>query len=436
MSPAPALRVGLVGLGTVGQGLVRLLEQNGAAIGARAGRTIRVVAATARDLAKPRAVDLAGIRLLPTPEAVIQDPEVDVVVELIGGTTTARDVVLRALEAGKPVVTANKALLAEYGNEVFAAASAAGVSVGFEAAVAGGIPVIKAIREGLSGNRITRVAGIINGTCNYILTQMTTKGQGFEAALAEAQRLGYAEADPSFDVDGIDAAHKLTLLASIAFGMPLSFSALSIAGIRSVTAEDIRIAQALGYRIKHLGIATQDAAGVELRLHATLIPEEHLLAKVDGVLNAVLLHGDASGPITLVGAGAGGAATASAVAADLVDLARAGGRLTAVPGLGFSPEAIEALPVRGIAETVSAFYLRLRVADEPGVLKAITGILAELDISIEAIQQREPGEDEDATVALITSATHEGALRTALARIEALPFVREKAQHLRVEHFD
>jgi homoserine dehydrogenase len=436
MSMDKPVRIGLVGLGTVGQGVIRLLKDNAEVITGRLGRPLRVVAATARDLGKPRDCDLRGIRLLNTPQAVVDDAEVDIVVELIGGTTVAKDLVLAALAAGKPVVTANKALLALEGNTVFAAARKAGVALGFEAAVAGGIPVIKTLREGLAGNQVQQVAGIINGTCNYILTQMSQRGQAFADALADAQRLGYAEADPSFDVDGIDAAHKLTLLASLAFGMPLAFADMAVEGIRKVGVEDIRIAAALGYRIKHLGIAKRSDGEVELRVHPTLIPEDHLLAKVDGVLNSVLLHGNGSGPIGLYGAGAGGNATASAVIADLVDLARQIGGGARVPDLGFLPDAIHALPVRALAETESAFYLRLRVADEPGVLKGITSIFAELDISIEAIQQREPRESADATVALITSVAPERVIADAVRRIEALPYVREQAARLRVEHFN
>lgn len=436
MNDTTPVKIGLVGLGTVGQGLIRLLQDNAEVITGRLGRPLRVVAATARDLNRPRNCDLSGIRLLPTPQAVVADAEVEIVVELIGGTTTALDVVLSALAAGKPVVTANKALLALEGNSVFAAAREAGVALGFEASVAGGIPVIKTLREGLAGNRIEQVAGIINGTCNYILTQMSQRGQPFAGALTDAQQLGYAEADPTFDVDGIDAAHKLTLLASLAFGMPLSFGKMSVEGIRKVGVEDIRIAAALGYRIKHLGIAKRSEGEVELRVHPTLIPEDQLLAKVDGVLNSVVIQGNGSGPIGLYGAGAGGAATASAVLADLIDIARNLNSGARVPEMAFRPEAVRPLPVRALADTESAFYLRLRVADEPGVLKGITSIFAELDISIEAIQQREPRESADATVALITSVAPERVIADAVRRIEALPYVREQAARLRVEHFN
>ncbi len=435
MNAAP-IKVGLIGLGTVGQGVVRLLKDNAEAITARLGRPLVVTVASARDLRRARDCDLSGIRLTDQPLDVANADDVDLVCELMGGHEPALSLISVALARGRPVVTANKALLALQGNTVFERARAAGVGVGFEAAVAGGIPVIKTIREGLAGNRIEQVAGIINGTCNYILTQMRDKGQSFEDALADAQRLGYAEADPTFDIEGVDAAHKLTILASIAFGMPLAFDHVSVQGITAVSAQDIRIAEALGYRIKHLGIAKRTDGQVELRVHPTLVPESQLLAKVDGVLNAVLIHGTGSGPIGLYGAGAGGNATASAVVADLVDLARGlgqqGGR---VPDLGFLPEALRSIPVRPLAETESAFYLRLRVADEPGVLKGITSIFAELDVSIEAIQQREPRESEDATVALITSDAPESRIHEAVRRIEALPFVREQLSRIRVEHF-
>lgn len=436
MNAAP-VKVGLIGLGTVGQGVVRLLKDNAEAIAARLGRPLVVTVASARDLTRPRDCDLAGIRLTDRAEDVVNADDVDLVCELIGGSEPALSLVSTALARGRPVVTANKALLALHGNTVFERARAAGVAVGFEAAVAGGIPVIKAIREGLAGNRIEQVAGIINGTGNYILTQMRDQGQSFADALADAQRLGYAEADPTFDIEGVDAAHKLTILASIAFGMPLAFAQVSVQGITAVSAEDIRTAEALGYRIKHLGIAKRTEGQVELRVHPTLVPEQQLLAKVDGVLNAVLIHGNGSGPIGLYGAGAGGNATASAVVADLVDLARGLGRSggAAVPDLGFLPEALRSLPVRPLADTESAFYLRLRVADEPGVLKGITSIFAELDVSIEAIQQREPRESEDATVALITSEAPERLIHEAVQRIEALPFVREQLSRIRVEHF-
>jgi homoserine dehydrogenase len=432
-----AVKVGLIGLGTVGQGVVRVLKRNADEIQRRLGRPVVVTAAAARDLKRSRDCDLTGVKLVDDAQWLAREADVDIVVELAGSLQPARELVLAAIARGKPVVTANKQLLAEDGNAIFAAARERGVMVAFEAAVAGGIPVIKAIREGMAGNRIESIAGIINGTCNYILTQMTQQGQSFEDALREAQRLGYAEADPSFDVGGIDAAHKLAILASIAFGMPLSFRQLSIEGITEVTAQDIKIAQALGYRIKHLGIAKRTEKGVELRLHATLVPEDKLLAKVDGVLNSVLLTGDAVGQIGFYGRGAGGDATASAVVADIVDVARALGAAPQhhVPGLAFQPDAVQPLPVVPVADTVSAFYLRLRVADEPGVLSKLTSILAAHGISIEAILQREPREHEDATVAVITSHIALGKFEGALAEMQKLPFVRPGLSKFRVEHF-
>ena len=436
MTTAP-LRVGLLGLGTVGQGVIRVLRTNADEITRRVGRAVVVTHASARDPHRARYVSLDGIQIVADPMQIAAEADVDVVVEAIGGLSPAKELVLAALRRGKPVVTANKALLALQGNEIFEAAQASGVMIAFEASVAGGIPAIKAIREGLAGNRIEALAGIINGTCNYILTQMSEKGQAFADALADAQRLGYAEADPTFDVEGIDAAHKLTILASIAFGMPLSFDKVSVEGITKVTPQDIRIAQALGYRIKHLGIAKRTDAGVELRAHATLVPEDRLLAKVDGVLNTVLLQGNAVGQIGLYGRGAGGDATASAVVADLVDVARALGSDARhhVPSLAFQPSAVRELNVLPLADVVSSHYLRITVADEPGVLKAITSILAELDISIEAILQKEPQGGADASVAVITSVIPERRFNEAVARVRQLPFVRHDISRFRVEHF-
>lgn len=431
------IRVGLIGLGTVGQGVVRVLRGNAEEIARRVGRPVVVTHASARDLGRSREVSLEGIRLVADPDFIAREADVDVVVEAIGGIEPARSLILAALSRGKPVVTANKALLAEHGNQIFAAAAKAGVPVAFEASVAGGIPIIKAIREGLAGNRVSGLAGIINGTCNYILTQMTVKGQSFADALADAQRLGYAEADPTFDIEGVDAAHKLTILASIAFGIPLAFKAVVREGISKITAQDIQIAQTLGYRIKLLGIAERTDAGVSLRVHPTLVPDDQLIAKVDGVLNAVLVHGNAVGPVGFYGRGAGGDATASAVVADIVDVARGlgAGAQHQVPALGFRAESVQALPLLAIGDIKSSYFLRLRVADEPGVLKAMTTVLAESDISIEAILQKEPREHEDATVALITSVVQERCFDAALARLLALPFVREGASRIRVEHF-
>jgi homoserine dehydrogenase len=396
-----------------------------------------VTHASARNLGRKRDVDLNGITVVSDPMYIAREADVDVVVEVIGGQQPAKDLILAALKRGKPVVTANKALLATDGNAIFEAAARAGVPVAFEASVAGGIPIIKSIREGLSANRVSALAGIINGTCNYILTQMTTKGQSFADALADAQKLGYAEADPTFDVEGIDAAHKLTILASIAFGIPLSFESVACEGISKVTSQDIQIAQTLGYRIKLLGIAKRSDAGVSLRVHPTLVPDDQLIAKVDGVLNSVVVQGNAVGPVGFYGRGAGGDATASAVVADLVDVARSLGSDAKhhVPSLAFKPEALQALPLLPIDEISSSYFLRMRVADERGVLKSITGVLAEVGISIEAILQKEPREHEDATVAVITSEVPEKDFNTALERLSKLPFVREGTSRIRVEHF-
>jgi homoserine dehydrogenase len=434
---AKPLRVGLAGLGTVGQAVVRVLQRNAAEIERRAGRAIVVTHAAARDLSRKRDCDLSQIKVSNDPLG-LAGADVDVVVELMGGLSTAEELITKALAAGKAVVTANKALLAERGNEILEAAGRRGALLAYEAAVAGGIPIIKALREGLAANDIDGVAGIINGTSNYILSQMSAKGQGFAEALADAQKLGYAEADPTFDVDGTDAAHKLTILASIAFGMPLRYAAVAKEGIGSVTAQDIQLAQELGYRIKPLSIAKRSKRGVELRVHPTLVPAEHLLAKTDGPLNAIRVHGDAVGQTVYIGRGAGGEATASAVIADLVDVARLQGAAAGhfVPYLGFKPDALREQPVLGLNQIDSAYYLRLRVADEPGVLRAITSILAELDISIEAILQKEPRENEDATLAIITSEIPEHRCDAALAKMTALPFVRQGYTRLRVEHFE
>jgi homoserine dehydrogenase len=429
------LKLALIGLGTVGQGVVDLINRNGDIMAARLGRRLQITGIAVRDLSRSRDVETGNIPVTDDAEALARDGDYDVLVELIGGDTTARKITEIAFSRGKSVVNANKALIARHGNTLLAQAEAAGVGIGFEAAVAGGIPVLKALREGLSANQISGLAGIINGTSNYILTQMGSKGQAFAGALADAQRLGYAEADPTFDVEGIDAAHKLTILASLAFGMPLSFDALSIEGISAITPQDIRIAGELGYAVKHLGIAKRDDdGGVSLRVHPTLIPSDHLLAKVDGVLNAVLMQGDGAGPVCMTGAGAGRLATASAVLADIVDLGRGVERLA--PPLGQPVASLQPVKVHPVSEAVSAFYLRLRVADTPGVLKGITSVFAELDISIEAIQQREPREGDDATVALITSDTSGQRIQDAVERIEALPFVREQLARIRVEHFN
>ncbi|MDD3608610.1 MAG: homoserine dehydrogenase [Halothiobacillaceae bacterium] len=430
------VRVGLLGLGTVGGGVVNVLSRNAKEIARRAGREIEVIHAAARRLDAPRICDTTGIRLTTDPLEVVNNPDVDVVVELIGGVQPALSLVARALELGKPVVTANKALIAKEGAEIFRLAHARGVQVAFEAAVAGGIPIIKAIREGLAGNRIEWLAGIINGTGNFILTEMRDKGRDFADVLAEAQRLGYAEADPTFDVEGVDAAHKLTILAAIAFGMPLRFDAVGMEGISRITREDVAYAEELGYRIKHLGIARRRENGVELRVHPTLIPERRLIANVDGVKNAVLVMGDAVGPTLYYGAGAGAEPTASAVVADLVDVVRT---LTAdpdhrVPHLAFQPDQLDDLPVLPMGEVETAYYLRLAAADQPGVLADVTRILADAGISIEAIIQKEAAEDVAVVpVIILTHRVREADMMSAIARIEALPAIEGEVTRIRME---
>lgn len=431
------VNVGLLGLGTVGGGTARVLARNAEEISRRAGRGIRVVHAAARNLdpgQRPEGTEQAVIT--DDAFAVVRDPDVDVVVELIGGYEPARELVLTAIGLGKPVVTANKALIALHGNEIFAAAQEAGVMVAFEAAVAGGIPIIKAVREGLAANRIEWLAGIINGTGNFILTEMRDKGRGFEEVLAEAQRRGYAEADPTFDVEGIDAAHKLTILASIAFGVPLQFDRVYTEGITRITREDVGYAETLGYRIKHLGIARRTERGIELRVHPTLIPERRLIANVDGVMNAVLIKGDAVGPTLYYGAGAGAEPTASAVVADIVDVVRV---MTADPGnrvphLAFQPDALGDEPVLGIADVQTAYYLRLQAEDRPGVMADVAGVFGALGISIEAILQKEPLEGEDTVpIILLTHRVQERLMDQAIARVQALEAVRGAVTRIRVE---
>jgi len=430
------IRVGLLGLGTVGGGTVEVLRRNREEIARRAGREIVVAMASARDLAKPRTVDLAGIELVADAARVVADPGIDIVVELIGGETRAKELVLAAIANGKHVVTANKALLAKHGNEIFAAALAKGVMVAFEAAVAGGIPIIKAIREGLSANRIEYLMGIINGTCNYILSEMRDKGLPFDVVLAEAQRLGYAEADPSFDIDGIDAAHKLTILSAIAFGIPMQFDKAYTEGIGRLTAADIKYAEGLGYRIKLLGISRRAPAGIELRVHPTLVPARRILANVEGVMNAVLVKGDAVGHTLFYGRGAGAEATASAVVADLVDVTR---MATAdpehrVPHLAFQPDRLSDVPILPMAEVETAYYLRLRALDRPGVLADVTRICADRAISIDAIFQKEAGEGEDQVdVVILTHVARERDVNAAIAAIEALPTIPVPVVRIRLE---
>lgn len=430
-----AIHVGLLGLGTVGAGTVSVLHGNGGEIARRAGRAIRVKAALVRDLEKARKHGF-GIALSTDPGAVVDDPQIDVVCELIGGTDLARELVLRALANGKHVVTANKALIAIHGTELFAEAQRRGLMITFEPAVAGGIPIIKSIREGLAANEIQWLAGIINGTGNFIMTEMRDRGAGFAEVLNQAQSLGYAEADPSFDVEGIDAAHKLTILASIAFGIPLQFDAVYIEGISAVKTDDIDFAEELGFRIKHLGIARKRDDGVELRVHPTLVPERRLVANVDGVMNAVLVHSDAVGPTLYYGAGAGAHATASSVVADIVDVVRT---LTVdpenrVPHLAFQADALSSVPVLCRARFETAYYLRISAADKPGVMADIARILAEQLISIEAIRQRpDPLREEASTIVLLTHRVLEGAMDAAIAKIDALDTIFKPVHRIRVE---
>lgn len=431
-----AVKVGLLGLGTVGGGTATVLRRNAHEIQRRAGRGIEVTMASAREISRPRPIDLSGVRLTADPFQVVNDPSIEIVVELIGGTTTARELVLKAIANGKHVVTANKALIAKHGNEIFQAARDHGVMVAFEAAVAGGIPVIKAIREGLAGNRIEWVAGIINGTSNFILTEMRDKGADFADVLAEAQQLGYAEADPTFDIEGVDAAHKLTILASIAFGIPLQFDKVYTEGITRITRDDVNYAEQLGYRIKLLGMAKRTPRGVELRVHPTLIPYRRLIANVDGVMNAVVVKGDAVGPTLYYGAGAGAEPTASAVVADLVDVVRtlAADPENRVPHLAFQPDALSDIPVLPMSDVVTAYYLRLLAADRPGVLADVTRILAELGISIEAILQKDASEGADTVpVIILTQRIREQQLNDAITRIEALSTIEGPVTRIRLE---
>jgi len=432
------LNVGLLGFGTVGKGVFDVLARNGEEIARRAGRPIRVTWIGTRTLDRAREATRgkAGIHLTSDPGTVAVHPDVDIVVELIGGIEPARTLVMGAIAAGKHVVTANKALLALHGNEIFAAAHGKGVMVAFEGAVGGGIPIIKALREGLTANRIEWIAGIINGTSNFILSTMRDTGASFDAVLAEAQRRGYAEADPTFDVEGIDAAHKLTIMAAIAFGVPMRFDAAYHEGIAKLTREDIRYAEELGYRIKLLGIARRKSAGYELRVHPTLVPAKRLIANVEGAMNAVLVKGDAVGATLYYGAGAGAEPTASAVIADLVDVTRMhtsdpGNR---VPHLAFQPDQISDLPVLPIGEVETSYYLRMRVDDRPGVLADITRILADREISIDAMIQKEPSEGEDQTdIILLTHRSIEKRVVDAIRAIEALPTVRGAIVRIRLE---
>lgn len=431
------LRVGVCGLGTVASGVINVLKRNQEQISARAGCEIQVTHVASRRLKDN--CDLSGIEFGTDLQALVENPDIDVVAELIGGYDLAKSLVETALRNGKHVVTANKALIAEHGNELFELADEKGVVLAYEAGVAGGIPVIKAIREGLAANRILGLAGIINGTGNFILTEMEDKGRSFEDVLAEAQALGYAEADPTFDVEGIDAAHKLTILASAAFGVSLQFDKAFTEGISKLTIEDVHNAKELGYRIKHLGITREHAEGIELRVHPTLIPESRLIAKVDGVMNAVMVDGDAVGQTLYYGAGAGSEATASAVIADLVDVARLALSTdpVAVPSLGFAASALRPLAVLPIDEIESAYYLRMSAEDHPGVLAKVSSIMSELGINIESIIQKEQErEGETIPLVMLTHVVKEARMNQAIAKIEALPEIQGEVVRIRAEHFE
>ena len=428
------VKVGILGLGTVGGGTINVLSRNAEEIARRAGREIKIVAAAAKEV---KGCSTDGFTVTDDAFEVVNNPDVEIIVELIGGYDPAKELVLTAIRNGKHVVTANKALIAMHGNELFAEAQKHGVTIAFEAAVAGGIPIIKAIREGLAGNSIFWVAGIINGTGNFILTEMRDKGRDFADVLAEAQALGYAEADPTFDVEGIDAAHKLTILASIAFGIPLQFDKTFTEGIRNITSEDVQYAEELGYRIKHLGVARRSEKGIELRVHPTMIPERRLIANVDGVMNAVLVMADAVGPTLYYGAGAGSDATASAVVADLVDVVRA---LTTdpenrVPHLAFQADSLADIPVLAPDEFETAYYLRMNAVDEPGVLADVTRLLGEQGISIEAILQKgaTDADGQSVPIVLLTQKVQEAKMNSALAAIAKLSTVDNEIARIRVE---
>jgi homoserine dehydrogenase len=431
------VKIGLLGLGTVGGGTVTVLTRNAREIARRAGRDIEIAHAAAREYKREGISGLDQIgRIGDDAFAVVDDPEIQIIIELIGGYSPALELVMRAIANGKHVVTANKALIARHGNTIFAAARERGVMVGFEAAVAGGIPIIKAVREGLAANHIEWVAGIINGTGNFILTEMRDKGRSFADCLADAQARGYAEADPTFDVEGIDAAHKLTILASLAFGIPLQFERCYTEGISRIEAQDVAYAGELGYRIKHLGIARRNADGIELRVHPTLIPHRRLIANVDGVMNAVLVKGDAVGPTLYYGAGAGSLPTASSVVADVVDVVRAftTDPNNRVPHLAFQPDELADTPILTMDQVETAYYLRLTALDEPGVMARIASILGEQGISIEAIQQKAPGEGEThVPLVMLTQRVREGQMNQAIARIEALASVQGSVMRIRVE---
>lgn len=430
------INVGLLGIGTVGGGTFTVLQRNAEEIARRAGRPIRIVLVADRNVEHAKQVTGGACRVTDDAFSVVNDPEVDIVIELIGGYGVAKELVLKAIANGKHVVTANKALLATHGNEIFKAAQDKGVMVAFEAAVAGGIPIIKALREGLTANRIEWIAGIINGTTNFILSEMRDKGLSFDTVLKEAQRLGYAEADPTFDIEGVDAAHKITILSALAFGIPMQFDKAHVEGISKLDAADIKYAEQLGYRIKLLGITKRTAEGVELRVHPTLIPSKRLIANVEGAMNAVVVQGDAVGATLYYGKGAGAEPTASAVIADLVDVTRmaTSDPQNRVPHLAFQPNAMADLKILPMDEVQTSYYLRLRVQDKPGVLADITRILADEQISIDAVIQKEPGEGEDQTdLIMLTHLTREKRINAAIGKIEKLGVVAGKVTKLRLE---
>ncbi|MDA8328229.1 MAG: homoserine dehydrogenase [Betaproteobacteria bacterium] len=429
------VKVGLLGLGTVGGGTLTVLKRNAAEITRRAGREIRPVMAAVRDLEKAK-IRAGSLALTDDPFAVVNHPEIDIVVEAMGGEVLARELILAAIAQGKHVVTANKALIAKHGTEIFAAAQKQGVMVAFEAAVGGGIPIIKAIREGLTANRIEWIAGIINGTTNFILTQMRDHGMDFADALKLAQEKGYAEADPAFDVEGIDAAHKLTIMSAIAFGIPMQFEHAYIEGITQLTRDDVRYAEQLGYRIKLLGITRRTPAGIELRVHPALIPERRLIANVDGAMNAILVKGDAVGVTMYYGAGAGAEPTASSIVADLVDVTRmhTADPHNRVPHLAFQPENLSAEPILPMGEVRTGYYLRLRARDETGVLADVTRILADSGVSIEAmVQQEQQAGDKMMDIVMLTHQCLEKHVNTAIIKIEELPVIAGNVVRIRLE---
>lgn len=425
------IRIGLLGLGTVGGGVLSILRTRTAELEQLTGRSLVITAAAVNDVSRQRPFDVSGIRLTTDPLAVVEADDVDVVLELMGGTTDAFDAILKALSLGKPVVTANKAVLAERGAALFAASAENQAALKFEASIAGGIPIVKALTEGLAANRVDRILGIINGTGNFILTQMEREGMDFATALSMAQELGYAEADPTFDVEGYDAAHKLTILASLGFNLPLTYKAVYTEGIGIVESSDLALADELGYRIKHLGMASRTESGYVLRVHPTLIPKSSVLAQVDGVLNAVQVDGDSAGPTLYCGAGAGAGATASAVVADLIDIVRCDDCLPPWP-TALSEDAGDAAPA--IDQLSSLYYLRMQVEDRPGVIKSISTVLADLGISIEAMLQKDPGEQVDvASIVILTHETTEANINQAMAALDALSELSGKTQRIRVE---